>query len=104
MKTSKVGFAFAGVLVAAAIALFAYLGPLHAHSVTLHWAPTEGATSYNVYRGKNSGGPYEMIGSASSPTYVDKEVSSGEVLYYVVTAVKNGQESRHSAEIKAVVP
>jgi fibronectin type 3 domain-containing protein len=104
MKTSKLSLALISVLVIAAIALFAYLAPKHGHSVTLHWAASAGATSYNVYRGTTSGGPYDKVGTASTPTFVDTDVESGEVLYYVVTAVKEGKESRHSTEIKATVP
>jgi len=102
MKSSKL-LALMAVLIVAAIALFAYLAPKH-HSVTLHWAASAGATSYNVYRGTTRGGPYDKVGTASAPTFVDTDVDSGKTFYYVVTAVKDGKESRHSAEIKAAVP
>jgi fibronectin type 3 domain-containing protein len=74
------------------------------HSVTLSWDPSPGAASYNIYRGSASGGPYTEIGSSLTPEYEDSPVPSGVVLYYVVTTVKNNEESKYSSEIKAVVP
>jgi fibronectin type 3 domain-containing protein len=104
MKISKLSLALIVVLIIAALALFAFLAPKHAHSVTLNWSPSVGATSYNVYRGTKSGGPYEKVGTVSSPTFVDTKVASGDVLYYVVTSVKGAKESGYSKEIKAAVP
>lgn len=108
MKSPRV-FVLVALLLAG-ILLFAYSharssaksGPTH--SVTLKWAPSAGATSYNVYRSAVSGGPYAKIGVASTPTYVDTPVPSGAVFYYVVTAVQNQKESAYSREIKASVP
>lgn len=75
-----------------------------AHSVTLHWVASAGATSYNVYRSSASGGPYTKIGQSLTPTYVDAPLPSGAVFYYVVTSVRAGIESAYSQEIKASVP
>ena len=75
-----------------------------AHSATLRWTPSAGATSYNVYRSAASGGPYTKIGQSLTPSYVDTQVRSGAVFYYVVTCVRDGTESAYSQEIKASVP
>jgi fibronectin type 3 domain-containing protein len=101
----------AGVVVAAGIQLSAYRlagnrsgSNQEPHSVTLTWTPAANATSYNVYRGQVSGGPYEKIGTSSTAKYVDKPVPSRTTLYYVVTTVSSAGESKYSKEIKAVVP
>jgi fibronectin type 3 domain-containing protein len=74
------------------------------HSVTLKWAPSEGASSYNIYRSTTSGVRGDKIGTSAVPTYLDKPVPSGATLYYTVTAVENGKESGPSTELKIVVP
>jgi fibronectin type 3 domain-containing protein len=107
MKVSRTAWIVVAV-VAAAIAAFTYSQVRNSqpatHSVKLHWKATPGATSYNVYRSTKAGHPYTKIGTSTTPSYVDSPVPSGAVLYYVVTAVHDGQESGFSTEIKAVVP
>ena len=78
--------------------------PPAVHSVILTWLPSPGATSYNIYRGTVSGGPYVKIGIALNPTYTDTPVPSGAVFYYVATTVQGKEESNYSKEIKASVP
>jgi fibronectin type 3 domain-containing protein len=75
-----------------------------AHSASLSWTPSAGATSYNVYRSTASGGPYTKIGQSLTPSYRDTPVPSGTVFYYVVTSVRDGIESAYSREMKASVP
>ncbi len=62
-------------------------------SVTLGWSASSGATGYNVKRGTTSGGPYTVIGSPVTTSYVDSTVSSGVEYFYVVTAVEATVES-----------
>src|ERR1035437_6446880 len=59
------------------------------HSVTLLWNPsTSVVTSYNVYRGTASGGPYGKLASLLLVThYTDMSVQSGTTYFYVTTAV-----------------
>jgi fibronectin type 3 domain-containing protein len=98
------------LVVVVGIVLFGYVRAqqapkeAQAHSVTLHWVPSAGASSYNVYRSTRSGGPYTKIGQSLTPTYVDTPVASGAVFYYVVTSRRDGIESSYSQEIKASVP
>jgi fibronectin type 3 domain-containing protein len=108
MKMSRTTWVLVA-LVAATIAVFAYghaksKPGTSVHTVRLHWKASRGATSYNVYRGTVSGGPYKKIGHSSTPSYVDSSPPSHIVLYYVVTAVRGKQESEYSAEIKAKIP
>lgn len=78
------------------------------HHVDLHWAASASEVSgYNIYRGTQSGGPYASLNSSliSTPAYSDKSVSSGQVYYYVTTAVDStGIESVRSNETVAVIP
>ena len=56
--------------------------------VQLTWTAYPGASSYNIYRGTISGGPYLKIGSTASTysTYLDGNVVNGTTYYYVVRA------------------
>jgi hypothetical protein len=68
--------------------------------VTLSWEPAAGAALYGVFRAEQSGGPYEMVGTAESTTYEDGAVAEGVTYYYVVVAVDaEGNESDPSSEI-----
>jgi Abnormal spindle-like microcephaly-assoc'd, ASPM-SPD-2-Hydin len=77
------------------------------HYVDLTWDASNSAVGYNIYRGSVSGGPYSKINSSLDGTlaYTDSDVSAGQTLYYVVTAVDADQfESGYSNEAKVVVP
>ncbi|HXN24142.1 MAG TPA: LamG-like jellyroll fold domain-containing protein [Candidatus Dormibacteraeota bacterium] len=72
------------------------------HSVTLSWTPsTSTVVGNNVYRGTNSGGPYNKLNviPVDGTTYSDNVLQSGATYYYVVTAVDfSGIESDYSNE------
>ena len=77
------------------------------YSVSLSWNASAKATSYNVYRGTVSGGPYSKINAApnSATTYADTSVQSGQTYYYVTTAVDSqGGESAYSNQAQATIP
>ena len=75
------------------------------HSVTLTWIAAQNATTYNIYRGTASGGPYAQVASGIAVTsYVDTQVGQSQTLYYVATAVRGGNESKYSNEAAAVIP
>jgi len=77
------------------------------HKVLLTWNPSSSITKgYNVYRGVHPGGPYSRIADlVPGNAYNDAWVSSGQVYYYVVTAVAlNSAESGYSNEVLAAVP
>src|SRR5271170_5582558 len=79
--------------------------PATGHSVTLTWASSAGAASYNVHRGTTSGGPYLKVGSAIvGTTYADVQITYNQTLYYVITAVNGDNESGYSAEVSVLIP
>jgi fibronectin type 3 domain-containing protein len=75
------------------------------NQVSLSWAASAGATSYNIYRGSTSGGegqtPYRT--GVSSSSFVDTGVVSGGTYFYQVSAVGAGGESPKSAEVSATL-
>jgi fibronectin type 3 domain-containing protein len=73
------------------------------HSVNLHWQPSPGAASYNIYR-RTEDGTFQKIGSSKTATYVDTPVPSGAVFYYGVTTVEGNQESKISNIIRVEIP
>jgi len=74
-------------------------------AVILNWSASQGATSYNIYRGTTSGGPYVQLTSGIvSTTYTDVQVTHNQTLYYVTTAVSGNNESGYSNEAAAVIP
>ena len=78
------------------------------HSVDLTWtaSTTPTVVGYNVYRGSQTGGPYQILNTTlQSLSFTDGTVQSGTTYYYVVTAVDaNGAESAFSSEAPAVIP
>lgn len=70
---------------------------------TLSWSPASGASTYNVKRSNNSGGPYTIIASGISGTsHTDTGISAGNAYYYVVSAANPTGESGNSAEVGAL--
>lgn len=79
--------------------------PANTPTFTLYWSAVSGATSYNVYRGTVSGGPYSLLRSVSSSPVVDSNTVTGTIYYYVVKSVNSsGTESAASPELSATGP
>jgi len=79
------------------------------HSVNLSWnaSTSQNVVGYNVYRGLQSGGPYNKINSVLDPNlaYTDTSVAGGTTYYYVTTSVNsNDEESVYSNEAHAAIP
>jgi len=68
------------------------------NKLAVSWRGSIGATSYNVKRSTTSGSGYTTIASVSTPNYIDNNVINGTTYYYVVSAVKPGQETKNSSE------
>src|SRR5438128_11591293 len=78
------------------------------HSVGLSWdASSSPVMGYNVYRGTQSGGPYQKLNSSPQPgtSYTHASVQSGVTYFYVATAVPPALgESPHSNQTSATIP
>lgn len=72
--------------------------------VDLVWAESQGAERYDVFRSSTASGPYDLIGSATSPIYIDYTAVSGSTMYYVVQTYANGFSSENSLEAAIPVP
>jgi fibronectin type 3 domain-containing protein len=71
-------------------------------SVTLSWAASAGATSYNVKRSSASGGPHATIATGVTTTsYINTGLANGTTYYYVVSAVNANGEGANSSEASA---
>ena len=70
--------------------------------VTLAWSPVDGATSYSLRRALVSGGPYTEIGTPTSSTFDDTNVTDGVTYFYVVATRDASGDSANSAEVSAV--
>ena len=83
-------------------------GQTGVHTVGLSWdASTSTVIGYNVYRGTQSGGPYQLLTSSPQPdtNYTDSTVLTSTTYYYVATAVDSSHvESAYSNQAQAVVP
>ena len=69
--------------------------------VSLSWAASTGAASYNVKRGAVSGGPFTTVSSPTTTSYNDPSLTNGTTYYYVVSAVNAGGESANSSQVSA---
>jgi len=71
--------------------------------VTLSWAASAGAVSYNLYRATRSGGEgaTPVIKGITGTTYTNTGLKNGTVYYYQVTAVNAAGESAKSVEVQA---
>lgn len=66
-------------------------------SISLNWDAVPDADSYTILRSTTSGTVDVIIASGiTATTYTDTNVTPGVTYYYVVRAVKNGQESADS--------
>ncbi len=75
-------------------------------TVTLTWTAVPTATSYNVWRGTVSGGPYQIAGNVPGTTFSDGpgNLATNLAYYYRVTALSTDGESAFSAEATAAAP
>ena len=76
--------------------------PAAGTSVAITWTAVGGATYYNVERSPNSGGPYTILGTSSSNSYLDTTVSNGQTYYYVAEAC-NGSGCSGFSNVQQVI-
>jgi hypothetical protein len=69
--------------------------------VSLTWAASVTATSYNVKRSTTTGGPYTKISSPTATNFTDTGLTNGTAYFYVVSALNSAGESANSAQASA---
>jgi fibronectin type 3 domain-containing protein len=69
--------------------------------IQLSCSSSPGAVSYNVYRSQTNGGPYTKVGSSTTTSYTDVNVTNGLTYYYVMTATDGMSESLYSPQASA---
>lgn len=69
--------------------------------VALFWSPSVGATSYDVQRATDAGGPWTSVGRSTSPRFPDGGLENGATLLYRVLASNAAGTSDPSATISA---
>jgi hypothetical protein len=75
------------------------------HVVSLAWAASTGAASYQVWRGTSAGGETLLASSVAATSFTDNTVVSGSTYYYLVKAVDSSNNvSPGSSEVQAVIP
>jgi hypothetical protein len=73
-----------------------------ADHVVLSWREMASGTTYRVYRATVAGGPYALMATGlASADYLDQDVINGTTLFYVVSAVVDGEEGPLSKEVSA---
>jgi hypothetical protein len=71
--------------------------------VVLKWEPSEGATSYTVYRKVSADSSFvEVATGVTAPEFVDLNLSNGTRYQYQVRAMNAGAESDLSEKVSAV--
>ncbi|WP_128895908.1 fibronectin type III domain-containing protein [Longirhabdus pacifica] len=67
------------------------------NNITLTWNAVSNATAYQIKRANAENGSFEYIAQVQSTSFVDSNVTNGNVYYYVVTAINSGGESADSS-------
>ncbi|MFL5242206.1 MAG: fibronectin type III domain-containing protein [Gemmataceae bacterium] len=73
--------------------------------VALTWAPSSGATGYDIFRSTTQGGegPTPFLTNVISTSFTDSGLADGTTYYYEVSAVNAGGESALSSEVSATL-
>jgi len=69
--------------------------------VTLNWTVSPGAAGYVLSRSLVAGGPYDVVVTDTTTSYVDVSVVNGTTYYYVVSAFNAPGDSGYSNEAMA---
>jgi hypothetical protein len=91
-----------------AVAATAECGGFLEARVSLAWEHTRSgfAGGYEVYRGSESGGPYQRVGVVRTPgtSFLDPGLAPGTRYFYVVRATAGGRTSEPSGQAQAETP
>jgi len=70
-------------------------------SISLSWYSVSGATSYRVYRSSTSGGTFSLVGSPSTASYTNTDLTANTTYYYKVAAYNSYGTSSQSSYLQA---
>jgi len=73
-----------------------------ATSITISWPAVKNASGYHIYRSTSLTGPYTKIDSSKTPSYTDKDISSGTTYYYKIAAYNDTGTGSQSDAISTV--
>ena len=85
------------------------LQKVSSHSAEFRWSPGTNATSYNLYRAAQPGGPYTPSDPVNQPNYIgttaiDAGLKGQRTYFFVVTSVNERGESSMSNEVQVTTP
>lgn len=85
------------------------LHKVSSRSAEFRWSPGTNATSYNLYRAAQPGGPYAPSDPVNQPNYIgttaiDAGLRAQKTYYFVVTSVNERGESAMSNEVQVTTP
>lgn len=85
------------------------LHKVSSRSAEFRWSPGTNATSYKLYRGAQSGGPYTPSDPVNQPNYIgasaiDAGLRGQRTYFFVVTSVNERGESGMSNEVQVTTP
>jgi hypothetical protein len=71
--------------------------------MTLSWSPSDGATTYAIYRSTstNRQARVPVATGVGGLRFIDDTVVDGKTYYYRITAINDGGESPRSSEVPA---
>lgn len=70
-------------------------------TILLNWTPVTGASYYNVYRSTTANGPFTEVGTTTTPTFLDTNLTPATTYYYQVSATNANGTSSNSATASA---
>jgi len=70
-------------------------------SITVSWAAVSNADGYHVYRSSSASGTYTLVGTPSTTSYTDTDLSESTTYYYKVSANNSAGESSQSSVVSA---
>ncbi|MDR3600739.1 MAG: protease pro-enzyme activation domain-containing protein [Desulfosporosinus sp.] len=73
-----------------------------ANELDLTWSAVSGATSYKVYRSTSATGNYALVGTSTTASYSDINLTASTTYYYKVSAVNGNGEGLQSSAVSGI--
>ena len=72
--------------------------------ISLTWLGISGASAYSVSSSTNANGPFNLLASVTTPSYVDTTATVGQTNYYEVTATRACNSGPTSTPVAVFLP